>query len=205
MLMKKYLSSHIATFSFFYSISIHATGSAEACAKLIDNGLLEQSVSICSEAAEAGDRPSQTLLGELYDQQGDSVNAALWWYQAANAGYQPARNLLAMKYYYGGSVFGPEKGWSKNYPAAFKLWSEDAEAGIAASQFMTGVMYFNGEGVEKDLPEAWFWLSLSLENGYKLATDVLIELSTKITPQQKNIAREKLSIYHHQQPAAAVD
>ena len=203
--MSKFLSSQILILTIFYTISIQAVTPVEECSRLVNDGLTEQAISICNEAAEAGDRPSQTTLGELYDQKGASEKAAFWWNQAANAGYQPARNLLAMKYYYGGTVFGPEQGWNKNYPAAFRIWSQDAEQGIAASQFMTGVMYFNGEGIEKDLPEAWFWLSLSLENGYKLATDVLIELSRKITPQQKNVAMEKLSIYHQQKAATAAE
>ena len=194
--VNKYLSYSIVLFAFFYIINIQAATTAEECSTLIDKGLLEQAVPICTDAAEAGDMRSQTLLGEIYDQQGDSEKTALWWNRAANAGYQPARNLLAMKYYYGGSVFGPERGWTRNYPEAFRIWHEDAEQGTASSQFMIGVMYFNGEGVEKNLPEAWYWLSLALDNGYKLATDVLIELSRKISPEQKRLAMKKLTIYH---------
>lgn len=203
--MNKYLSYSIVLFALIYNINIQAATHAEECSTLIDDGLLEQAVTICTVAAEAGDMPSQTKLGEIYDQQGDSEKTALWWGRAANAGYQPARNQLAMKYYYGGSVFGPEKGWTKNYPGAFRIWHEDSEQGTASSQFMIGVMYFNGEGVEKNLPEAWYWLSLALENGYKLATDVLIEISRKITPEQKRLATEKLSIYHQQKAATDTD
>ena len=203
--MKKPLSYSIVIFAIIYSINMQAATPADECSRLIDDGLLEQAVTICSEAAKAGDLPSQTMLGEIYDQQGDSERTALWWGRAANAGYQPARNQLAMKYYYGGSVFGPEKGWTQNYSEAFKLWHEDAKQGVASSQFMIGVMYFNGEGIEKNLVEAWYWMSLALENGYKLATDVLIEVSRVISPEQKRLASDKLLTHHQQKGSATTD
>lgn len=203
--MKKKLSYSIVIFAFFYSINIHAATPADECGKLSDENMLEQALTVCAEAANAGDAKSQTTLAEIYDQQGDSVKTALWWNRAANSGYQPARNLLAMKYYYGGSVFGPEKGWSKNYPEAFRIWQQDAEQGTASSQFMIGVMYFNGEGVEKNLPDAWYWLKLALENGYILATDVLIEVSRVITPEQKRLATENLSAYEQQKGSTVAE
>jgi len=86
---------------------------------------------------------------------------------ASKAGYQPARNLLAIKYYYGGSVFGPESGWSQDYAKAYEIWHHDAMHGVAASQFMPGVIYQQGQGVTLDNAEAWAWLKLALEGGYK--------------------------------------
>ena len=60
---------------------------------------------------------------------------------------------------------------------------------------MIGVMYHKGQGIEKNLSESWFWLKRALENNYKLATDVLIEISRDITPKQKQIGQEKLLKY----------
>jgi len=193
--LRKTASYQIFITALFFCLSSHAATPAEECNRLYDEGLMKLAIPLCTRAAEADNRPSQTILGEIYNEQGDSEKTATWWGRASNAGYQPARNLLAMKYYYGGSVFGQEPGWDQDFTAAFKLWSEDAKQGIASSQFMTGLMYFNGEGVEKNLSEAWFWLNLALENGYKLATDVLIEVSRAITPDQKQIAIIKLSTY----------
>ena len=176
---------------------VHAakSSSAERCSRLFDDMQPEQAIGPCKQAAEAGDLQAKTTLGEIYDQQGDAASAHRWWKQAADAGHQPARHLLALKYYYGGSVFGPEPGWPKDQARAFGIWHEDAVKGVAASQFMVGVMYHKGEGVEQDLTEAWFWLKLALRNGYKLATDVLIELNREITPAQKQQAMDKLSRY----------
>lgn len=117
------------------------------------------------------------------------------WNKAADAGYQPARNLLAMKYYYGGTVFGSEKGWPQDYGKAFKIWEQDSINGVATSQFMIGTMFQKGKGVPKHLAKSYFWLNLALDNGYKLATDVLIEISREITPEEKKLGEEKLAKY----------
>jgi len=201
--VRKISPYQVVIFALIYSVNVNAAAPAEECQRLYDEGLMKLAIPVCTRAAEADNRSSQTLLGEIYNEQGDSEKTAMWWVRASNAGYQPARNLLAMKYYYGGSVFGQEPGWDQDFTAAFKLWSEDAKQGIASSQFMTGLMYFNGEGVEKNLSEAWFWLKLALENDYKLATDVLIEVSREITPDQKQIAIIKLSTYRNDENRTA--
>ncbi len=175
--------------------NVHAATSIAECNKFFEDSLWQQAIVSCTRAAEAGDSASQSILGEIYDQQGDSEMTLHWWRLAADSGYQPARNLLAMKHYYGGSVFGPEKGWVQDYGEAFSIWQQDAKQGVASSQFMVGVMYFKGEGVAADFSEAWAWLKLALENGYKLSTDVLIELSREITPEQKRLGMEKLALY----------
>ncbi len=38
-----------------------------------------------------------------------------------------AINLLALKFYYGGTVFGREAGWEQGYPKAMALWRLSAE------------------------------------------------------------------------------
>ena len=177
------------------SIMLHLAVSADECKRLFDDGLFKQAIASCTKMAKAGDHAAQTMLGEAYDSEGNSEKTAFWWTQAADAGYQPARNLLALKYYYGGTVFGHEKGWRQDYAKAYKIWKQDAGQGIAASQFMIGVMYQKGQGIAKDLSESRFWLKLALANGYKLATDVLIEISREITPEQKHLADKKLVEY----------
>lgn len=46
---------------------------------------------------------------------------------------------------------------------------------------MIGIMQQKGLGVKKNLSEAYYWLKVSLDNGYKLSTDVLVEISHYIT------------------------
>jgi hypothetical protein len=182
-------------------LALTATSNAQAiapiteCKQLFDQGLYKQAEIPCTIAAKANDRSAQVMLGEIKDQAGNSEQTAFWWSKAAAAGSQPARNLLALKYYYGGTVFGPEKGWKQDYSKAFEIWRKDAHEEVATSQFMIGVMYQKGQGVDKDLAESWFWLKRALGNGYKLATDVLIEISREITPQQKQIGKQKLFEY----------
>jgi len=198
--MKKRTLGLIIIFFIFINFStLQAEPSiADTCKKLFDEGKPNQAIEPCTKAAKNKDREAQTILGEIYDEKQDSDKTAHWWNQAAEAGYQPARNLLALKYYYGGTVFGPQKGWKQNYAKAFSIWHKDAKAGIATSQFMVGVMYQKGNGVDKNQAESWYWLQLALSNGYKIATDVLIELSREITPEQKRLGEQKVADYKKQ-------
>lgn len=177
-----------------FSSNIQAATPVDDCKRLFDEYLYKQAITPCVTAAQGGDNSSQTMLGEIYDQEGNSKKTAFWWNKAADAGYQPARNLLALKYFYGGTVLGPEKDWMQDYDRAYKIWIKDAEAGVATSQFMIGIMHQKGLGVNKNLSEAWFWLKRSLGNGYKLSTDVLIEISRDITVEQRKTAEEKLLV-----------
>ena len=106
----------------FSFMSIQAATPVEECKKLFDNAAYQQADSICTQAAQSGHRAAQVMLGEIKDRQGESEKTAFWWGKAAEAGSQPARNLLALKYYYGGTVFGPEKGWQQDYAKAFSIW-----------------------------------------------------------------------------------
>lgn len=192
------LKSYISLFFCVSSFAVQATTAAtplKECKSLFSDAHYKEAISSCTHAADAGDNSAQTMLGEIYDLEGNSSKTLQLWRKAADAGYQPARNLLALKYYYGGTVLGPEKGWTKDYSKAFEIWMKDANQDIATSQFMIGVMYQNGYGVTRDLSEAWYWLKRALANGYKLSTDVLIEISRDITPLQKQVGRKKLAEY----------
>ena len=100
-----------------------------------------------------------------------------------------------MKYYYGGSVFGPEPGWRQDYPEAMRLWRISAEQGNGASQFMLAEMYNLGQGVRPDPVEAYAWYLLSAETGYKLATDGAMMLRRTLGAAQKQTARAKYRDY----------
>jgi TPR repeat protein len=193
--MKKQMTRLLSLLIIASSLNTQAGTPIETCKTLFDSALYKQADSSCTKAAEAGDQAAQVMLGEIKDRQGDSEQTAFWWGKAADGGFQPARNLLALKYYYGGTVFGAEKGWKQDYTKAFGIWETDAEEEVATSQFMIGVMYQKGQGTRKDLAESWFWLKRSLGNGYKLATDVLIEISREITPEQKQVGKKKLLKY----------
>ena len=167
-----------------YMTTITASTSVDNCKRLFDEAEYEKALPVCIEAGKSGHLDSQSILGEIYDRKGDSQETYFWWIRAANAGYIPARNQLAMKFYYGGSVFGPEEGWRQDYPRAYSLWKKDAVNGHAPAQFMVAEMHHKGQGVRQDLAEAWAWFMLALDEGYKLASDSLYELKNKMSREQ---------------------
>lgn len=204
-LMRKQLNFFCSLIIITSCSIIQAATPVEECKRLFDENLYQEAIASCTAAVKTGDSAVQTMLGEIYDQKGNSEKTAFWWNKASDAGYQPARNLLALKYFYGGTVFGPEKGWIQDYSKAYIIWKEDADRGIATSQFMLGVMHQKGLGVIKDLSKAWFWHKVSLGNGYKLSTDVLIEISREITPVQRRLGEEKLAKYQKQKAGKIID
>jgi TPR repeat protein len=175
--------------------NLQASGAVEQCKKLFDEAQYQQALAPCLESGKSGHLDSQSILGELYDRQSNSKETYFWWIRAANAGYIPARNQLALKFYYGGSVFGPEEGWRQDYSRAYSIWREDAQKGHPHAQFMVADMYFKGQGVRQDNVEAWIWFNLALDQGYKLAGDSLVELTRKMSTEQKQRAQEQIDTY----------
>ena len=53
-----------------------------------------------------------------------------------------------------------------DYQQAFTLWQPLAEQGDAEAQFYLGLLYRNGEGVEKDDRTALMWFTESAKQGY---------------------------------------
>jgi len=167
----------------------------DECKKHFDNAEYEEALPPCLKAGKSGHQDSQSILGEIYDRKGNARQTYYWWNRAAQDGYIPARNQLAMKFYYGGSIFGPDKGWQQDYRKAYAIWIEDARNGHAPAQFMVAEMNHQGQGVKQNYAEAWAWFSLSLEQGYQLAGDSLQELSRKMSAEQKQLGLKKLAEY----------
>lgn len=169
------------------------------CRLLYDAGQYAQAFPVCLAAAEAGDVAAKSIVGECYDRglgvASDPAQASRWWRDAAAGGSLEAQNLLAMKYYYGGSVFGPEAGWRQDYPQAMRLWRISAEQANPASQFMLAEMYRLGLGVSADPVEAYAWYLLASTGGYALATDGAMQLRRQLTPNQQQAARQKYRDY----------
>ena len=188
---------YLALCSLLSFSNVQASTAITTCKKLFDEANYEQALKPCLKAGRSGHLDSQSILGEIYDRKSDAKETYYWWNRAAMAGYIPARNQLAMKFYYGGSIFGPEKGWEQDYKTAYTIWLQDARQGNAPAQFMVAEMHHQGQGVSKDYVEAWAWFSLALENGYKLASDSLHELSNKISPEEKKQAERKRDVYRH--------
>ena len=187
------------TLAILFSPAVGAETDAFLCDRLFAASSYREAVAPCTSAAEKGDLNAQTTLGELYDHSegvaADAAQSARWWGEAAAIGHLPAQNLLALKYYYGGTVFGPEEGWTQDYNKAMKIWRSSAERGEPTSQFMLGEMYKLGQGAPRNPETAYAWFMLSSQGGYKLATDGAMEMSRSMTPQQKQQARRLLDDY----------
>lgn len=61
----------------------------------------------------------------------------------------------------------------KEFDAASRGFLSAARAGDPTAQFYLGLMYNNGQGVERDVGEATRWLQQSAANGYAPARNVL--------------------------------
>lgn len=193
--MKHTMRTALFIICFLLLSNSHASTPVDTCKKLFDDAEYEKALAPCLEAGRSGHLDSQSILGEIYDRQGNSQETYFWWIRAANAGYIPARNQLAMKFYYGGSVFGPEEGWRQDYARAYSLWKRDAINGNAPAQFMVAEMHHQGQGVREDYAEAWAWFRLALDGGYKLATDSLGELRRKMSKEQMTEAKRRYRNY----------
>ena len=107
--------------------------------------------------AKGGDIESQTLLGEMYlDGIGVDVDvkkAFYWISKAANSGDVDAQYLLAFMYENGIKV-------AVNVPRAVALYKKSAAQGDILSQYNLAMIYKEGKGgVEKDMKQAYHWLS----------------------------------------------
>ena len=80
--------------------------------------------------------------------------------------------------YYEGQHF------EKDYERAAKFLTATANAGIVDAQFMIGLMYSRGEGVERDFIEAYKWLKLADDRGHQKANDYTNLLSENMTPEE---------------------
>jgi TPR repeat protein len=72
-----------------------------------------------------------------------------------------------------------------DYDRAWKEFHVDAIEGHATAQFNIGVMYYRGEGVERDLVQAYAWIELATQqrNDAELI-EAQEALSVMLTPDQ---------------------
>ncbi len=71
-----------------------------------------------------------------------------------------------------------------DYEATLQKFTRNAEEGDPSAQFLLGLMYAEGKGVQRDLPEAYFWLNMSAELGNEDASILLATLIKKMTSDQ---------------------
>ena len=72
-------------------------------------------------------------------------------------------------------------GVPRDYPEAAKWYRKAAEQGDAWAQNNIGEMYVRGEGVPRSYVQAYMWLSLAINGGYKPAVSYRDRLAKKMT------------------------
>ncbi|PCI65639.1 MAG: hypothetical protein COB38_10950 [Gammaproteobacteria bacterium] len=77
---------------------------------------------------------------------------------------------------------------NRKYKSAYNQFLEMAKMGETRSQFNLGVMFYNGQYVDKDINQAYAWLKLATEN--EAATDQEKQTFNQISSQ---IAQQKLA------------
>jgi hypothetical protein len=73
---------------------------------------------------------------------------------------------------------------AKDFELAFQEFKAEAIKGHQTAQFNIGVMYYRGEGVDKDLVRAFSWIELSTERGDLLNIEAEEVLILMLTPDQ---------------------
>lgn len=118
-----------------------------------------------SRSAQRGFAPAQYRLGTLYERgigaKADVARAKIWYGRAAEQGHVKAMHNLA--------VLNAGREQSADYAAAVHWFTQAAERGLADSQFNLGVLYESGLGLQRDLKQAYHWLSLAARTGDKEA------------------------------------
>ncbi len=134
-------------------------------------------------AANSGSPDANADVGHIYyhgehDQPQDFVEARKHFEIAAAEDHPSALTMLGVMYLRG-------EGGPPNPQAAFEYTKKSAEAGYPTGQFNLFVHFWNGETVDRDIPEALSWLNKAADQNHP---EALFELATLI---QENLVPEK--------------
>lgn len=120
----------------------------------------------------------------LFDK-GEYQKAYVLWLPLANNGDLTAQNYIGIHHYLGLGV-------KRNYKLAKGWFEKAAVKGLPDAQYNLGVMYENGEYVDKDYISAYKWFYLAKQNGNDHASRRMKALSEehKLFPNQMRRAVE---------------
>jgi len=79
-----------------------------------------------------------------------------------------------------------------DYEAAVGNYQLAARWADKLAQFNLGLMYVNGDGVERDPLRGWAWIKLSAERGYPKNVQLAEEIWDQFTPEHREAARKIL-------------
>jgi TPR repeat protein len=72
----------------------------------------------------------------------------------------------------------------RNFAAAWRAWTPLAQRGDPTAQYNLGRLYARGEGVSRDLPEAYKWFTLAANGGRREGEQARQAISRIMTPVQ---------------------
>ncbi len=131
--------------------------------------------------ARAGDAEAQFLLGSSYAQAKPPVrNLALaeaWLLKSADRQYGQAFNALGNFYMF----LEPGRDARKALP----WYRKGADRGHPESQFLYGMLLFDGKEIARDRTEAYKWMALAARHGSHLARHTMARLLKDFTEQQQ--------------------
>ncbi len=112
------------------------------------------------KAATGGLAEAQFKLGTAYESgllnlKPDASTAAKWYLAAAKQGHSRAQYKYARLIYQ-----------TQDYPAAAEWFRKAAEQGLIEAQVWTGGLYSTGQGVSKDMTEAYKWYLIAARMGH---------------------------------------
>ncbi len=133
----------------------------------LEQGRTDEGVSLIRKSANQNQPAAQYRLAKLYEiGQGvtrDSEMARQLTERAARNGNRIAMHDLALYYAEG------RGGVEADLPTAANWFEKAAERGVVDSQFNLGVLFESGQGLPKNITDAFVWYSIAAEQGDQFA------------------------------------
>ena len=127
-------------------------------------------------------------LGDIYLSNPDLEDR----YQKAISAYSSsAKNKDVGSYYALGKIYSDDESGVKDDNRAVNFYTYAAAEGYLPAQYLLGVMYINGEGVERNLPLGHAWLEMASNGRYEPAVTTLSKLDADLTLSQIEEGRKE--------------
>jgi TPR repeat protein len=163
---------------------------------------LKQAARWYRAAADGGHKMAQYYLAQMYDN-GDGVpedhtEALKWYVKAADAGLGDAQYEIARMLLTGD---GLKKDPFRGAQYALKA----SESGNAKGQILMAKAYFKGTGVDKNLIEAYVWISIALDKlpygqDERVARDLFDDIKAQMDDGQEAAAENELKVMRPKTP-----
>lgn len=155
---------------------------------------IQQPISQLEYHAQQGKTSAQFKLAYAYlhgkGVAKDQQKAIHWLQQAADNGLGMAKYKLALMYQFG-------EGLDPDLTKAAQLHLSAAKQGNYGAQHSIGMMYAEGKGVERDLVNAYAWLALAANNGYKEVAVLRDKVAKRLNDENMALARVRLEQLKH--------